>query len=289
MSVPAAHRFELQTATAADFEALLALRLRAMRRSLERLGRYDEQRARERLAAGFEPEHTQHVVVEGRRVGFLSLKTLSHELRLNHLYIDPAEQEHGLGHEVLGWVCDEADRAQLPVALCALKGSDAVRFYLRHGFALTGEGEWDYDFVRMPLSTGVRAVRAWWQALQARDWARASALLRSDLQAQWWTSGERFDGAAGFIQAQSRYPEGWTIHLIEVSALQDGRVVSVTRVDHPPQQFFATSFFHLEDGLVFAIDEYWATVEAPPSWRSAAALPGWQRLQPEDDPRACPP
>jgi GNAT superfamily N-acetyltransferase len=279
-------RFVLQAATADDFEALLALRLRAMRPSLEHLGRYDEPRIRDDLARSFDPASVHHIVVDGRRVGFISLKTLSHAMRLDHLYIDPAEQAHGHGHEVLDWVCEQADRTQLPVELCALKGSDAVRFYLRHGFALTGEGEWDFDFVRMPQSAGVRAVRGWWQALQARDWARAKALLRSDLQVTWWTSGESFDGPDGFVQAQARYPEGWTIQLIEVSPLQDGRVVSMVRVDQPPQTFFATSFFHLEDGLVFAIDEYWATVEAPPAWRADAALPGWQRVRPEDDPRA---
>jgi len=279
-------RFVLQAATADDFEALLALRLRAMRPSLERLGRYDEARIRDDLARIFDPTPMHHIVVDGRRVGFVSLKTLSHAMRLDHLYIDPAEQEHGCGHEVLGWVCEQADRAQLPVELCALKGSDAVRFYLRHGFALTGEGEWDYDFVRMPQSAGVRTVRAWWLALQTRDWARAKALLRGDLRVMWWSSGESFDGPAGFVESQARYPEGWTIQLIEISPLQDGRVVSVVRVDHPPQSFFATSFFHLEDGLVFAIDEYWATVEAPPAWRAAAALPGWQRIEPHDDPRA---
>ena len=289
MKPPASSRFELQDATADDFEALLALRLRAMRQSLERLGRYDEQRARDRLAGSFEPEHTQHIVVDGRRVGFVALKTLSHSMRLNHLYIDPAEQAHGHGHEVLAWVCAEADRAQLPVELCALKGSDAVRFYLRHGFALTGEGEWDYDFVRMPLSTGVRAVRGWWQAVQARDWKRARSLLRSDLQVLWWASGERFDGADGFVDAQARFPEGWTLHLVEASPLQDGRVVSVVRVDQPPQTYFATSFFHLEDGLIFAIDEYWATAEAPPAWRIDAGLAGWRRIDPADDPRAGPP
>ncbi|MDZ7591353.1 MAG: GNAT family N-acetyltransferase [Rubrivivax sp.] len=279
-------RFVLQAATADDFEDLLALRLRAMRPSLERLGRYDEPRIRDDLARSFDPTQMQHIVVDGRRVGFVSLKTLSQVMRLNHLYIEPAEQEHGYGHEVLGWIIEQADRAQLPVELCALKGSDAVRFYLRHGFALTGEGEWDYDFVRTPPSAGVRAVRGWWQALQARDWQRARSLLRDDLHAVWWASGERFDGAAGFVEVQARYPQGWTIQLIEVSALQDGRVVSVARIDQPPQTFFATSFFHLEDGLIFAVDEYWATAEEPPAWRPLAGLAGWQRIRREDDPRA---
>jgi len=63
----------------------------------------------------------------------------------------------------------------------------------------------------------------------------------------------------------------------------------VVRVDQPPQTFFATSFFHLEDGLIFAIDEYWATAEAPPAWRIDAGLAGWRRIDPADDPRAGPP
>ena len=70
--------FTLQDARAADFESLLALRLRAMRESLEHLGRYDEQRARDRLAAGFDPAHTWHILVAGHRVGFLVVKRLSH-------------------------------------------------------------------------------------------------------------------------------------------------------------------------------------------------------------------
>jgi threonine/homoserine/homoserine lactone efflux protein len=43
-----------------------------MRESLERIGRYDPVRARKRLAAGFDAQATHHIVVEGRRVGFVS-------------------------------------------------------------------------------------------------------------------------------------------------------------------------------------------------------------------------
>lgn len=278
--------FVLEPAQAADFEALLALRLRAMRESLERLGRYDEQRARARLAENFEPAHTQHIVVDGQRVGFLVLRTLSHAMRLNHLYIDPAFQGRSIGHAVLLWVCEQADRAQLPIELLALKGSDANRFYLRHGFVATGEGEWDIDYVRMPLVPSVRVVRALWSAFQARDWTAARALLRADLKAMWWTSGERFDGADAFVEAQARYPEGWTIHLIECERLEDGRVMSLVRVDHPPATFYATSFVQVDDGLVIAIDEYWATVEEPPAWRTPPAIAGLSRFDPLDDPRA---
>jgi GNAT superfamily N-acetyltransferase len=282
----AATGFALEGAVADDFEALLALRLRAMRESLQRIGRYDEQRARERLAEGFDPAHTRHIVVDGRRVGFIVLKTLSHAMRLDHLYLDPPHQDRGIGHRVLQWVCAQADRAQLPVELCALKGSEANRFYLRHGFVATGDGEWDIDYVRLPLWPSVRAVRSLWTAFQARDWAAARRLLRDDLQAVWWTSGERFDGADAFIGVQARYPEGWTLHLIEAERLEDGRVMSLVRVDHLPATFFATSFFRVDDGLIIGIDEYWATLEPPPAWRASGALPGVSRFDPRDDPRA---
>lgn len=281
----AATPFTLEPVLAADFESLLALRLRAMRDSLERLGRYDERRARERLAATFDPAHTQHIVVDGRRVGFVVLKPLSHALRLDHLYIDPPAQDRGIGHQVLAAICADADERLLPVELCALKGSDANRFYLRQGFVAVGEGEWDIDYLRRPQGQGVRTLRALWAAVQVRDWQAMRALLHDRLQATWWTSGERFNGAQAFVDVQACYPEGWTLHVLEVARLDDGRVLSLLRVDHPPQHFFATSIARVDDGRVATIDEYWATGEAPPAWRTPAAFPGLQRFDPLDDPR----
>lgn len=276
-------------ASAADFEDLLALRLRAMRASLEQLGRYDEGRARKRLADGFVPEQTRHIVSDGQRVGFVVLKRLSHVLRLNHLYIDPPAQRQGLGHQVLTWVCEQADRAQLPLELCALKGSAANRFYLRHGFVMTGEGDWDIDYVRLPQTPSMRTVRALYAAMQARNWAAVRALLHAGMQTVWWATGERLVGADAFVAVNARYPEGWTLHLLEISRLDDGRVLALVRVDHPPATFFCTSIFRVDDGLVAGLDEYWATVEAPPPWREPGAVAGCLRFDPKDDPRACVP
>lgn len=287
--VPRGAAFALEAARAEDFEDLLALRLRAMRQSLTDLGRYDEQRARERLASDFAPEATQHIVVAGERVGFIVLKSLSHSLRLDHFYIDPAAQRRGTGGAVMRWVCDQADAEMLPIELCALKGSAANRFYLRHGFAVTGDGDWDHDYLRMPTSPSLRSVAAMWAAFQARDWTAARALMKADLQAIWWTSGERIAGADAFIDVNARYPEGWTVHVVELDHLQDGRVLSVVRVDHAPHSFFATSFFRVDDGLIAGIDEYWATVEPPPDWRTPQAFAGLSHFDPRDDPRARPP
>ena len=44
-----------------DFDAMVAIRIEALRESLERFGRFDPVRARERLAAGFAPEQMRHI------------------------------------------------------------------------------------------------------------------------------------------------------------------------------------------------------------------------------------
>ncbi len=132
----------------ADFEDLLALRIEAMRESLERLGRFDPQRARSRLRSTFQPEQTWSIEQDGQRIGFYALRREGDGLRLDHLYIRPAAQGAGLGGQVMRMILQEADRLGLPVRLGALRDSDSNRFYRRHGFVQTGESEWDIDYLR---------------------------------------------------------------------------------------------------------------------------------------------
>jgi hypothetical protein len=54
----------LSLVSAVDFDDMVALRIEALRESLERLGRFDPVRARERLAAGFAPEHMRHIELD---------------------------------------------------------------------------------------------------------------------------------------------------------------------------------------------------------------------------------
>lgn len=79
----------------ADFDALLAIRIEAMRDSLERLGRFDPERARARLRATFRPDHTWFIERDGARIGFYALRPDGDGLRLDHLYVVPAAQGWG--------------------------------------------------------------------------------------------------------------------------------------------------------------------------------------------------
>lgn len=139
-----------EPAHADDADALVAIRIAAMRDSLERLGRFDPARARARFLDGFEPVHTRHVVVDGERVGFVVVKPDGDDLLLDHLYVLPAAQGRGIGAAVMADVLAHADARHARVRLGALRGSDANRFYQRHGFAQVDESEWDIHYARPP-------------------------------------------------------------------------------------------------------------------------------------------
>ncbi len=154
--MPTSDRTDLKLAPAGedDFDALLSLRLAAMRESLERVGRFVPQRARGRLSRGYLPAYTRHILKDGALVGFVVVVPREHDWLLDHLYIHPSAQGEGVGAWVLQQVLKEADEQHKAVSVTALKHSDANRFYLRHGFVLQAEGEWDLYYLRPARSAG---------------------------------------------------------------------------------------------------------------------------------------
>ncbi|MGN6580689.1 MAG: GNAT family N-acetyltransferase [Bordetella sp.] len=129
-----------------DFEAMAALRALAMRPSLERLGRYDPERSRRRLQAGFAPEHMRWICLGGERVGFYALCPEEAVWRLDHLYLHPRVQGRGLGGAVMRHLFAQTQGASMRVT--ALRGSESNLFYRRYGFVQTGESQWDIEYER---------------------------------------------------------------------------------------------------------------------------------------------
>ncbi len=160
MSSPASPTVSFSAVTVADFEELVELRTAAMRESLERVGRFDPERARERLRNSFHPEHTQFILFEGRRVGFYTFRPVADGLQLDHLYVHPDCQSCGVGSLVLRRLLAESDARQLPVRLGALRDSPSNRFYQRHGFVPTAEDAWDIYYVRNPAALFDPALRS---------------------------------------------------------------------------------------------------------------------------------
>lgn len=94
----------LVTAQQSDLDNLVAIRIEAMRESLERVGRFDPVRARERFLSGFEARYTRYIEAAGERVGFVVVKLHDNELLLDHLYVRPSAQGSGVGSAVLAQI-----------------------------------------------------------------------------------------------------------------------------------------------------------------------------------------
>ena len=158
--------FTFGPVTEADFEALLLLRVATMRESLERLGRFDAVRARERFRSTFRPQYTRRIVVGmsmsmdkdmdmdmgsgmgSTPAGCVATWPEAGMIRLEHFYIDAAHQGRGLGSAVVDSLLREPAHAGKAFIVGALRGSAANRFYARHGFVQRAESEWDIEYLR---------------------------------------------------------------------------------------------------------------------------------------------
>ncbi len=133
-----------------DFDELALLRIAAMRESLERVGRFNPERARERLRNSFYPEHTYFIVLAVEKIGFYTLRPCATGLYLDHLYIHPRHQSKGIGGHVVKILIKEASTQHQAIRLGALRESESNQFYQRHGFKKEREDEWDIYYVRQP-------------------------------------------------------------------------------------------------------------------------------------------
>ena len=132
-------------------EALAGVRVEAMRESLERIGRFDESRAKARFLSSFVPAYTTAVMVGDQLAGFFVVRPEgSGRLLLDHLYIRPAYQGQRIGSLVLAKVFAEADARQQVVKVGALRESKSNEFYVKSGFVLVERAEYDNYYERLP-------------------------------------------------------------------------------------------------------------------------------------------
>ena len=118
-------------------------------------------------------------------------------------------------------------------------------------------------------------VRRLFELFEARRWDDAAALVHPDVVVEWPVTGERFRGRDRFIGVNRAYPEGWTITVGRVLAAGP-EVASEVFVTQDGVTFVDAAFWTVEDGLIRAGVEYWATVggERAPAWRARWAEPG---------------
>jgi GNAT superfamily N-acetyltransferase len=131
-----------------DFEPLLAIRIDVMREHLERVFRYEPERARRVFRDSFDEPGMRLILLDEERVGCVGFRIGESEIKLDSFYLAKRLHNSGLGTRILKVLLAEADAKGLPVRLEVLRGSPADRFYLRHGFVKVGEDEIEAEYER---------------------------------------------------------------------------------------------------------------------------------------------
>lgn len=114
---------------------------------------------------------------------------------------------------------------------------------------------------------GADVVRRFFEAMQARDWDGAAALLHPRVRVWWPVTDERFAGA-DFLAMQRAYPDGWRIEVVET--LGDGPPVSArVAVDLGGERYWCFGSYLLDAGAIVDGVELWGTQgsEQAPAWR----------------------
>ncbi|MGV2989902.1 GNAT family N-acetyltransferase [Vibrio sp. E150_011] len=129
-------------------ESLAEIRAISMKPSLLELGRFDENRVRNRFLDNFEPSNTYKISLEGAVLGFYAVSYNDDCIYINHLYILPKHQGLRFGAEVINHIKSIAQGLSKPISLGALRGSRSNDFYTKQGFVKTQEDEFDiyYQF-----------------------------------------------------------------------------------------------------------------------------------------------
>jgi len=146
-----ASKMELQYVNTSedDFDALVELRIEAMRESLEKIGRFNRERSIERFRSSFAAADTKRILCDNVLLGFYSLASKADHLFLSHLYVKPNHQRLGIGSLAMKEIIELSNEAGLPIRLGALKESKSNDFYQKHGFVVTAEDEWDIYYERI--------------------------------------------------------------------------------------------------------------------------------------------
>ncbi|KZL03480.1 MULTISPECIES: GNAT family N-acetyltransferase [unclassified Pseudovibrio] len=144
--------FIVYAAEPEDADLLVNIRVQSMRESLEALGRFDPDRARERFLNNFVCEDTFKLVSGQQILGFYLLRDRKDYIWLDHLYVHPSAQGGGIGAAVISRIKAHAFSKRKPIRLGALKQSKANAFYQRHGFQHTHSAEFD-NYYELPLES----------------------------------------------------------------------------------------------------------------------------------------
>lgn len=110
-------------------------------------------------------------------------------------------------------------------------------------------------------------VRAFWEAMERRDWQAAGECLAPDVIVDWPLSDERIRGRDAVIDVNRAYPGEWHI-VIERILMATDEVIAQVRATIDDLSETCLGFYHVKNNQIVRATEWWATPYVAPAWRT---------------------
>lgn len=110
-------------------------------------------------------------------------------------------------------------------------------------------------------------IYGFWDAVLRQDATAIRSFFHPDAWVNWHNTNEHFTAEAS-IRANCAYPGQWEGTLERVITTQS-HIITATHVRSKGGEIscHAVSFFHIADGKILSVDEYWGDDEEVPKWR----------------------
>lgn len=115
-------------------------------------------------------------------------------------------------------------------------------------------------------------VYGFWDAVLRQDADAVRSYFHPGAWVNWHNTNEHFT-VEEFVQANCAYPGQWE-GAVEKVLTTPGHIITATHVRSKDGSVscHAVSFFHVADGKILSVEEYWGDDGPPPQWRQELRL-----------------
>ncbi|QYG91433.1 nuclear transport factor 2 family protein [Iamia sp. SCSIO 61187] len=112
-------------------------------------------------------------------------------------------------------------------------------------------------------------VRAFWEAIDRRDWDALGRLLADDVVYEVPQTRERVRGRAGVVRFNAEYPGEWHLTVTTLVAEADRAATTIGFASPGLPDQTGIAFFTLDDdGRIARIEDWWPEPYEPPADRA---------------------
>ena len=137
--------FQIREPTESDLEFAWTLYRDLMKPLTEEMLAWDERRQKDVVANAMSDAGTSIVTIDGTRIGWFQIQDRPDALQLAQLYIEPRNQNQGIGTEIIRVLRKRALHQGKPVKLEVMINNRARVLYERLGFRAIGRSKYKIE------------------------------------------------------------------------------------------------------------------------------------------------